>query len=160
MRLDKRRRKEGKTNYSKRRKLLEGGHLRLVVRKTNNYVIMQIIECNDAQDNVLYSVNTRELLNKGWPKDKKGSLKSIPAAYLGGLLLGSKAKELKEKVILDQGLAPGTYGSRIYAVVKGIAEGGIEINYNEKISPSDERIKGENTKLSQEEFDKIKENIK
>ncbi|VVB78784.1 50S ribosomal protein L18 [uncultured archaeon] len=159
MKLDKRRRVENKTNYRKRLVLLKGRDPRLVIRKTNRYIIMQIIESNDAQDKILYSVNTRDLLKNGWPKDKEGSLKSLPAAYLTGLLLGKKAKALKDRVILDTGLIPNTKGSKIYAAVKGISDAGIQINYNEEVIPSKERLEGKNTKVA-DIFSKIKEKIK
>ncbi len=152
MKLDKKRRREGKTNYRKRLILLKSNCPRLVIRKTNKYIILQIIESKHAQDRVLYCVNTKELLKYEWPESKKGSLKSVAACYLGGLLLGRKMKDIK-KVILDSGLIPSTKGSRIYAVVKGVADSGIEINYDEKILPSEDRIK------QIEGFDKIKEAI-
>lgn len=141
IKLDKKRKLERKTNYNKRLILLKGNSLRLVVRKTNKQIIMQIIESKLAQDKILYSVNSKELLKHGWPKDKEGSLKSLAASYLTGLLLGKKAKELKQKIILDTGLIPSTKGSRIYAAVKGFADSGIEISFNEKIIPGDEMIK-------------------
>ncbi len=152
--LDKKRRRERKTNYKKRLILLKGNCARFVVRKTNRYIIMQITESKHAQDKVLCSVNTKELLKYGWSENKKGSLKSVSAAYLGGLLLGKKVKDIK-KVILDSGLIPSTKGSRIYACVKGIADSGIEINYDEKVLPSEERIK----QIKDLDFDKIKEAI-
>lgn len=159
MKLDKRRRIENKTNYRKRLVLLKGRSPRLVIRKTNRYLIMQIIKSEDAQDSVLYSTNTKELLKHGWPKDKEGSLKSLPAAYLTGLLLGKKSKDLKEELILDTGLIPNTKGSRIYAAVKGISDAGIRINYDEKVIPSKERLEGKNTKVG-DIFNKIMEKIK
>jgi len=118
---------------------------------------MQVIESKHAQDRVLCSVNTKELLKHGWPESKKGSLKSVSAAYLGGLLLGKKCKELKGRIILDSGLIPSTKGSRIYAGVKGLADSGIDINYNKKVLPAEDRIKGEHIGL--EEFEKIREKI-
>lgn len=156
MKIDKKRRRERKTNYKKRLVLLKGNCPRFVVRKTNRYIIMQVIKSKQAQDKVLYSVNTKELLKYGWPENKKGSLKSVAACYLGGLLLGRKIKDIK-KVILDSGLTPSTKGSRIYAAVKGIADSGIEINYNEKITPSADRIEGKHIGLVG--FNKIKEAI-
>jgi len=152
MKLDKKRRRERKTNYNKRLILLKGETPRLVIRKTNKYIILQIIESNHAQDKVKYQVNTKELLKYGWPEDKSGSLKNLAASYLGGLLLGVKSKEIK-KVILDTGLIPNTKGSRIYAAIKGIADAGLKINFNEKILPPEEKIKGV------EFFDKVKNNI-
>ena len=145
--IDKKRRRQAKTDYRKRLVLLKGNSPRLVIRKTNKYIILQIIESKHAEDKVIYSVNTKELLKFGWPENKKGSLKSISAGYLGGLLLGKKSKELKERVILDMGLIPNTKGSRVYSAVKGLADSGIEINYNEKVMPSEDRIQGKHIKL-------------
>ena len=156
--LDKRRRREHKTNYTKRLILLKGKVPRLVVRKTNKYIILQIIESSHALDKVVYTVNTKELLKHGWPEANQGSLKSIPASYLGGLLLGKKAKELKQEIILDSGLIPNTQGSRVYAVIKGLADSGLKIKFNEKVIPSEEKIRGENTKIK-DIFEKVKGEI-
>jgi len=157
MKLDKRRRIENKTNYNKRLKLLKGKSPRLVIRKTNKYITLQIIESKNAQDKVVYSATTRDLLKSGWPKEKEGSLKSIPAAYLGGFMLGKKAQKIKERVIVDTGLIPSTVGSRVYAAVKGFADSGMKINFNEEIST--ERIEGKSQNLD-EIFKKIKGAIK
>jgi len=154
MKLNKRRRLESKTNYKKRLILLKGGYLRLVVRKTNKYISLQIVKSEDAKDKVLYAVTTKNLLKHGWPEDKAGSLKSLSAAYLAGLLLGKKAKELKQKVILDSGLIPNTKGSRVYAAVKGASDSGIDVKYDEKAMPDEKRMKNK-----YEFFNKVKENI-
>jgi large subunit ribosomal protein L18 len=159
MKLNKRRRMEFKTNYNKRLKLLKGKSPRLVIRKTNRYISLQIIESKNAQDKVIYFASTKELLKSGWPKDKEGSLKSLSAAYLAGLLLGKKAEKLKGRVIVDTGLIPNTKGSRIYAAVKGVADSGIEINYNKEIMPKMERIEGKTNKLDAI-FTKVKGAIK
>ena len=140
-RLDRKRRRESKTNYTKRLLLLKGNVPRLVVRKTNKYILLQIVESKHAQDKVICEVNTKEFLRYGWPKEKSGSLKSLAAAYLAGMWLANKAKAKDvKKVILDSGLIPSTKGSRVYAAVKGVAEGGLEIPHNEEILPSDEMI--------------------
>ena len=142
MKLDKQRRREHRTNYHKRLILLKGNIPRLVVRKSNRYITLQIVESIHAQDKILYSTNTKELVKHGWPEDKKGSLKSLSAAYLGGYLLGKKAKELKGKVILDSGLIPNTKGSKVFASLKGILDAGINVPHGEKILLSDDRIRG------------------
>ena len=149
--LDKRRRREGKTNYTKRLILLKGSLPRLVVRKSSKYVIAQIVESVHAQDKVISSVSTKDLLEHGWPAEKTGSLKSLGACYLAGLMLGKKTD--KKKVILDSGLIPNTKGSRVYAVVKGLADAEIEIPFNEEVIPEKERIE----KL--EFFNKVKEKV-
>jgi len=138
--LVKKRRLKCKTNYTKRIILLKGKCPRLVARKTNKFIILQIVESKNAQDKVIYSVNSKELLNYGWPREKQGSLKSKAAGYLSGLLLGKKAKELKSKIILDSGLIPSTKGSRIYASVKGLADSGLNIKYSEEVVPTHEQI--------------------
>ena len=161
MKLNKKRRRQNITNYHKRLILLKGDSLRLVIRKTNRYIILQIIESENAKDKILYSVNTKELLKKGWPEDEKTKLKSLSAAYLGGLLLGKKASELKERIILDTGLIPSTKGSKIYSAVKGFADSGMKIQYDEKIMPSQDRIEGKHMKKDFSEiFNKIKGAIK
>ena len=140
-RLDRKRRRESKTNYTKRLLLLKGNVPRLVVRKTNKYILLQVVESKHAQDKVICEVNTKEFLRYGWPKEKSGSLKSLAAAYLAGMLLANKAKAKDvKKVILDSGLIPSTKGSRVYAAVKGVVENGLEIPHNEEILPSDEMI--------------------
>ena len=154
MKLNKRRRLESKTNYKKRLTLLKGDYLRLVVRKTNKYITLQIVESEDAKDKVLYSVSTKNLLKYKWPEEKAGSLKSLGAAYLAGALLGKKAKELKQELILDSGLIPNTKGSRVYAAVKGASDSGIAIKYDKKAMPNEERIKNK-----YEFFEKVKGDI-
>jgi len=152
--LNKKRRLQGKTNYTKRLILLKGNCPRLVIRKSNKYILLQIIESVHAQDKVLAGVSTRDLLKYNWPENKKGSLKSLGAAYLGGLLIGKKIKEkIKGKVILDTGLIPSTKGSRVYAAVKGVADAGVNIVYNEEVIPDIEKIKKEDF------FDEVKNKI-
>jgi large subunit ribosomal protein L18 len=154
MKLDKKRRRQYKTNYSKRLALLKGNSPRLVIRKTNRYMIIQIVESKDAQDKIRYGVNTKELLKYGWSKEKSGSLKSLSASYLGGFLLGKKAKDIKG-AILDMGLIPNTKGSRVYSAIKGASDAGLKINFDSKILPKEEAIK-----RNMPQFDKILEAIK
>ena len=151
----KKRRREGKTDYRKRIVLLKGNLSRLVVRKSNRYLMIQIVGSDTALDKVIVAVNTKELLGLGWPAEKSGSLKSLGASYLGGYLIGNKMKgKVDGKVILDSGLTPNTKGSRIYAVVKGISDAGIDIKYDEKDIHSKERIEKEDF------FNKVKDGIK
>ncbi len=153
--IAKRRRIENKTNYTKRRRLLEGRKPRVVIRKTNRYIIIQLVESKVAQDVVKCGVNSKELLDYGWPADKAGSLKSLAAAYLTGILFGKKIKSNDES-ILDMGLIRNTKGSRIYAALKGAVDSGCKIRHNPSILPSIESINKENTKGF---FDKVKSNI-
>ncbi|MBM3247179.1 50S ribosomal protein L18 [Candidatus Pacearchaeota archaeon] len=137
--IPRRRRLEAKTNYTKRKRLLEGRKPRIVIRKTNRYIIIQYVESKAAQDSVKLTVTSKELLSKGWPESKAGSLKSLGAAYLTGLLFGKEASKLKPG-ILDSGLIRSTNGSRIYAAVKGIKDSGLNMPCGEKVFPAQERI--------------------
>ena len=141
--MKKRRRFEGKTNYKKRLKILKGEFPRVVFRKTNRYIVGQLIKSVEAQDKVEIGVTSKDLLKYGWPKDRIGSLKSIPAAYLTGFLIGEKILEKnKEKVIVDFGLTSNIHKSRMYAFLKGLVDSELKINYKEKTFPEKERIKG------------------
>ncbi len=96
-----RRRREGKTNYYRRREMIKSGLPRLVVRRTNRYIIAQVVVPRVMGDEVIVSATSKELPGFGW----KGGLKDTPSAYLVGLIIGYKAllKGIK-KVILDIGL--------------------------------------------------------
>lgn len=163
MRTIKRRRREGKTDYKARLKLLESSLPRIVIRKTNKYTIAQYVKSKEAQDKVIIGATSKELLKYSWKKEREGSLKSLPACYLTGLLLGKKIiqiekKEKNVKAILDIGLARNVKKSRIYTVLKGLIDGGIEIKHKKDVFPDDKRIKGEHLK-NKIDFEKIKENI-
>ena len=137
----KRRRRERKTDYKSRLALLKSGKPRLVVRKTNRYIIAQIVETNLAQDKVVYGVTSKQLLSQNWPKDKMGSLKSLPAAYQTGYLLGEKMKDKVNEVIFDFGMHRNIHKSRLYAVLKGAVDAGLKIPHNEEILPTEEKLK-------------------
>lgn len=154
-----RRRRARKTDYKARLALLKSGLPRLIVRKTNRYVISQIVKSKNAQDAIICSANSKELLKYGW----HFSLKSIPAAYLTGFLLGIRAKKNKiENAIVDIGLQRSTKGSRIYAALKGAVDAGVSVKYSKDIMPSEERLKGKHLKNAEkieEEINKVKEKM-
>jgi large subunit ribosomal protein L18 len=135
-----RRKREKKTNYKKRIALLKSGKPRLVVRKSLSNINAQIIEYKPEGDNVLVSANSRELLKMGY-KMNRGN---ITSAYFTGMLLGQKAKKKNIKeAVLDIGLNKRIKGSKIYAVLKGVVDSGINIPCSKEIFPSKERIEGE-----------------
>ena len=136
-----RRRREGKTNYHKRLKLLKSKKPRLVVRKSLNHHIAQIIVYDPKGDRTVVSAHTRELIRDyGW----KGHTGNTPSAYLLGLLIGYKAKQAGiEEAILDIGLHPPTRGSSVFAVLKGAVDAGLNVPHSEEIFPEDYRIRGE-----------------
>ena len=141
LRTLKRRRRENKTDYKLRKNLLKSGLPRIVVRRTNKYYIVQVVESNEAQDKVLSMVTSKDLLKNGWDKKFEGSLRSIPAGYLTGKLLAKKIG--KGNYIVDIGMTRPLKGSRIFSVVKGLIDGGLEISANEKVFPSEDRLLGE-----------------
>jgi len=144
LRTLKRRRRENKTDYKSRRILLTSGLPRIVVRRTNKYFILQAVESHEAQDKVIATITSKDLLKNGWDSKMEGSLKSIPAGYLTGL---SFAKKLgKGKYIMDLGMTRTLKGSRIFSVVKGLVDGGLDIPVNEVVFPSEERLSGEHLK--------------
>ena len=138
-----RRKRERKTNYSKRLHTLLAGKLRLVVRTTNHRVIGQLVEFTPQGDKVLVATDSFALKKLGWGY----SCKNFPAAYLTGLLLGKKAQEkgLKEAV-LDTGFVSPLKKGKIYAFLKGVIDGGLDIPHDETIFPDENRLKGEHIK--------------
>jgi large subunit ribosomal protein L18 len=142
MKTPRRRRLERKTDYKSRFNLLKSGEKRLIIRKTNRYLIAQIVETDIAQDKTLIGISSKDLLAKGWPKEKTGSLKSIPAAYLTGYLLGKLAQQKKvKKLILDTGMHRTIQRSRIFALLKGAIESGLDIAHNPETLPEIEESK-------------------
>ena len=135
-----RRRREGKTNYKKRLKLLLSRKPRLVVRITNKRVIAHIVEYHPDGDRTLVYADSKELEKFGW----KGDLNNTPAAYLTGLLIGKKALEKGiNEAILDIGLRTPSKGARVFATLKGAVDAGMEIPHSEDILPDESRIRGE-----------------
>ncbi|MDP2628560.1 MAG: 50S ribosomal protein L18 [Nanoarchaeota archaeon] len=160
MRIQKRRRREAKTDYAKRLKLLKGEKPRIVIRKTNKYLIAQYITSKHAQDKIEIGVTSKHLMKHGWPKEFEGSLKTIPASYLTGLLIGKKIiNEKKENPIVDFGMIRNLHRTKIYAFIKGLVDSGIKIKHDEKIFPKEERIKGAHLK-NKINFEEIKTKIK
>jgi large subunit ribosomal protein L18 len=135
-----RRRREGKTDYKRRLKLLVSGKPRLVVRRSLQYIRAQLIEYHPSGDKTLASAFSRELKRLGW----KFACDNLPAAYLTGLLIGKRALEKGvREAILDMGLYPSIKGSRIYAVVKGARDAGLRVPCDEEMLPSESRLRGE-----------------
>ncbi|MBD3259579.1 50S ribosomal protein L18 [Candidatus Woesearchaeota archaeon] len=132
-----RRRREGKTNYKTRLAHLKSGLPRLVVRPSLKNIVIQLVEYSPDGDKILYTCSSRQLVKYGW----KGSNKSIPAAYLTGLLCRKKIKK-GTKAILDVGNNTLTKGCKIYAALKGAIDAGLDISCSPEIFPPEERING------------------
>jgi large subunit ribosomal protein L5e len=97
-----RRRREGKTDYRQRHKLItqdknkyKSPKYRLVVRFSNRYVLCQIIYAEIEGDKVLCQAHSKELVRYGLPV----GLKNYAAAYATGYLL---ARRLLKQLGLDE----------------------------------------------------------
>lgn len=136
-----RRRREGKTDYRRRMRIILSGKPRFVVRTSNKHTIVQIVEAKVKGDEVLASAYSKELTSKyGW----KGGCGNLPAAYLTGLLAGIRAIRAGiSEAVLDIGLKRATGGARVFAALKGGLDAGLEIPHSDEILPSPERIRGE-----------------
>jgi len=134
------RRREGKTDYKRRLKLLRSGKPRLVVRKGLKYIRCQIVQFDPKGDKTIASAISQTLQKLGWTF----ACDNLPAAYLTGFMIGkfSKAKGVHEAV-LDTGLHPSTKGSRLYAAAKGAIDAGLELPVDEEMFPDEKRIRGE-----------------
>lgn len=154
-----RRRRAGKTDYRLRLGVLKSGKPRLVIRKSSNNIICQIIAYHPNGDRVLAYADSRSLGNYGW----SGHCGNIPAAYLTGMLCGAKAMKANVKeAVPDLGLYASVKGSRLYAALKGVADAGIHIPKSDDILPAQERIEGKHTANSDKaakEFAAAKEKI-
>ncbi|MEM4336740.1 MAG: 50S ribosomal protein L18 [Candidatus Woesearchaeota archaeon] len=135
-----RRRREGKTNYKKRIKLLLSKLPLVRFRKGSKTITAQISVFNPKGDKIILSVNSSELSKYGWNLSKK----NLPAAYLTGLLLAKKNNKNKEikRVIIDFGIKKPTKGFSGYSFVKGLIDGGMEVLCSQESFPAEDRIRG------------------
>lgn len=134
-----RRRREGKTDYRRRQKLLFSKKHRVVVRKSNKYIRMQLVATDKIGDKTLITAMSPELTKYGYD----GGKCSCPAAYLTGLLFGKRAKEAGfSDTFLDIGLHTPVQGSNVYAALKGALDSGLTIPHDPSVFPADDRIRG------------------
>ena len=134
-----RRKREQKTNYKRRLKLLMSRKTRLVVRFTNQRVIAQLVTFDTKGDQVVLGVDSFALRKLGW----SFSCKNFPAAYLTGFLLGKAALAKGQKeAILDTGSRSPLHKGKIYAFLKGSIDAGLQIPSTEEILPEEDRISG------------------
>jgi len=156
-----RRRREGKTDYFARRKLIaqdknkyNSPKYRLVVRLTNSDVIAQVVYSKIIGDIVLTSAYAHELPRYGIPV----GLTNYAAAYATGLLVARRTLtklKLADKyqgngningedynvsplesgsrpfrALLDVGLARTSTGAKVFAVLKGATDGGMDVPHS------------------------------
>ncbi|GKA22696.1 60S ribosomal protein L5-like protein, partial [Tanacetum coccineum] len=156
------RRREGKTDYRARIRLINQDKnkyntpkYRYVVRFTNTDIIAQIVSASIAGDMILATAYAHELPHYGL----KVGLTNYAAAYCTGLLLARrvlKKLEMDEeyqgnveatgedfsvepaesrrpfRALLDVGLLRTTTGNRVFGALKGALDGGIDIPHSEK----------------------------
>jgi len=152
--VDFRRKREGKTDYRKRLRLLLGNKPRLVINLSLKNITAQIAEYHEDGDKITASASSKEIEKKfGW----KASRSNLPAAYLTGYLVGKKAiKNGLKEAILDIGLLNSVKGGKIYSALKGALDAGLNIPCSKEILPDDDSIKGKHisdyaSKLSKED---------
>jgi len=152
-----RRKREAKTNYYLRRKLLESNAPRLVIRLSYQHVIAQVISAHIDGDRTLATATSTHLVRDfNW----KAGTRNLSAAYLTGLLVGinSQQKDYKQ-ANLDIGFQSVVYGNRIFAALKGAIDSGMQIAHNDIVFPNEDRIRGEHIAKYSEYLNKLaKEN--
>ena len=135
-----RRRREGRTDYRRRQRLLRSARPRAVVRKTLNQTLVQIVLADASGDRVVASAQSLDLKEHGWSVGTG----NVPAAYLTGFLAGKRALAKGVKgAILDIGVQEPTRGGRLFAALQGLVDAGMDVPHDEEILPAKERIRGE-----------------
>ncbi len=135
-----RRRREVRTDYHQRLRLLKSGKPRLVARKSNKHTTAQLISPGPDGDETHASAHSSDLAEYGW----EAPTGNIPAAYLTGLLAGQRAIESGlEDAVLDIGLNRATPGNKAFAVQEGAIDAGLEIPHNDSVLADWERTRGE-----------------
>jgi large subunit ribosomal protein L18 len=129
--------RNGRTNYRKRAALLLSRRRFVTITVSDENVQAQIAYPMSKGDVTITSSHSRELTRFGW----NGSLNSLPACYLTGLLLGKKSlrKEVDEAVLYT-GKNPFT--SRVAACLKGIIDSGMKVPASDSSFPPEERLVG------------------
>lgn len=152
-----RRRKEGRTDYHARTKLVVSVAPRMVVRRTNRHVLCQLVRAEMVGDKTFASAHSNELRKYGYT----GSLSSTPAAYLTGMLFAVRCLNKGEtNAILDIGLYRASQGARVFAALKGAVQTGMSIPHKEEILPSDERCMGQHIADYDDKMSDLPENVK
>jgi large subunit ribosomal protein L18 len=136
-----RRRRQGKTDYRIRLRLLRGDQPRAVVRVTNRRILVSVTAFDPLGDRVLASAESPELAAVGFPES---NLRTTPAAYLTGYLAGVRAKAAgATSAVLDVGLKHPTPGGRLMGALKGLLDAGLDVPHGDKGLPSNERLNGQ-----------------
>lgn len=134
-----RRRRENRTDYYARRKLLASHETRAVVRRSNRNITVQFVDFAMDGDRIIASADTKKLAKMGWTH----SCSTVPAAYLVGYAAGLRAKKAEVGyAVLDLGMQTPQHGGVLFAVAKGMIDAGLEIPCSEDVLPAEDRING------------------
>ncbi|AXR82381.1 50S ribosomal protein L5e (L18p) [Natrarchaeobaculum sulfurireducens] len=145
-----RRRREVRTDYHQRLRLLKSGKPRLVARKSNKHITAQLIVPGPQGDETLASAHSSDLEEYGWDAPTS----NISAAYLTGLLAGQRAVDAGlEEAVLDIGLNTATPGNKVFAVQEGAIDAGLEIPHNDSVLADWSRTRGEHIAEYAEQLD-------
>jgi len=144
-----RRRREGKTNYHLRLRLIKSNQLRLVIRNSTKNCVVSFNEAKINGDRTLVYACSAQLAKKFDWKYNSGNLSS---AYLTGYLAGLQAKKANiQSAILDIGIP--IHKNRIWASLKGVIDAGIEIPHGDIFNENlEKRITGEHIKAYAEKL--------
>ena len=145
-----RRRREARTNYHQRLRLLKSGKPRLVARKSNNHIRAQLVVTGQNGDETVANAASAELSEFGW----EAPTGNLPAAYLTGFLAGKRAVEAGlDEAVLDIGLNTATPGNKVFAVQEGAIDAGLEIPHNEDVFADWQRTRGSHIAEYAEQLD-------
>lgn len=132
-----RRKREGRTNYKKRLGLLKSGKPRMVIRISNKYIQVQLVQYEPDGDRVLLTLHSKQFA-------EGRCAKNLPSAYCVGYLFGKAALEKGvNEAIVDIGFQQHRAGTRLYAVVKGAVDAGFTVPVSESVFPTPERLRGD-----------------
>lgn len=135
-----RRRREVRTDYHQRLRLLKSGKPRLVARKSNKHVTAQLVVTGPNGDETIASAHSSDLDEYGW----EAPTGNLPSAYLTGLLAGKRALDAgADEGVLDIGLNSATPGSKVFAVQEGAIDAGLEVPHNDSVLADWSRTRGE-----------------
>jgi large subunit ribosomal protein L18 len=145
-----RRRRENRTDYHQRLRLLKSGKPRLVARVSNRHVRAQLITPGLDGDETHAAASSEDLDEYGW----EAPTGNLPSAYLTGYLAGKRALAAGvEEAVLDIGLNTATPGNKVFAVQEGAIDAGVEIPHNESVLADWSRNRGEHIAEYAEQLD-------
>jgi large subunit ribosomal protein L18 len=145
-----RRRREVRTDYHQRLRLLKSGKPRLVARVSNKHVRAQLVTPGAQGDETHAAASSEELAAYGW----EAPTGNLPSAYLTGYLAGRRAIEVGlEEAVLDIGLNTATPGNKVFAVQEGAIDAGLDIPHSESVLADWSRNRGEHIADYAEQLD-------